>query len=253
MSQSDTTPDMLPFDEAERWLPVVGYEGLYEVSDLGRVRSLDRFAPGRFSRGRVLKPSLAESRLTLHLCRHGISKARRVHQLVAEAFLGRCPEGLEVCHGPGGRLDNRPLNLTYGAKAKNYGPDKVRDGTTNRGEQSAVAKLTRAIVAECRTRAASGENQAALAREFGVGTGTMWNALSGKTWFVVDVAPVPRGVRGDGNGRAELTRDQAAEIRERGRAGEIHRVIAADYGVSRRTVGKIIQGLRYVGPGVAGL
>jgi hypothetical protein len=240
---------ILPFEAVEEWRAVIGWEGFYEVSDLGRVRSLPRLtSTGATPGGRILKPAISGGRLMVNLCREGIAKGHRIHRLVAAAFIGPCPEGLEVCHGPGGALDNRAANLTYGTKKKNCGPDKVRDGTTNRGERSAVAKLTEEIVAECRTRALAGETHYDLAREFGVGQQTMWSAVVGKTWFVVNVPPVPIGDgRGENQGMAKLTWDQVAEIRRRASAGEIHRTIAADYGVGRRAIGKIVTGQHWRG------
>lgn len=114
------------------WLPVIGWEGLYEVSDRGEVRSLDRWIPQqqRLFPGRVLKPGRDGHYLFVHLCYNGKSVSRKVHSLVLEAFAEPRPAGLEACHGPGGKLDNRwPENLSWGTKDKNLGPDKVRDGT----------------------------------------------------------------------------------------------------------------------------
>jgi hypothetical protein len=109
---------------------------------------------------------------------------RLVHRLVLEAFAGPCPPGQEALHGPGGGLDNRwPENLSWGTHSKNVGPDKYRDGTISIGEQNPSAKLTAAIVRECRTRhAAGGVSTHKLAAEFGVGQTTMHEAIRGNTW-----------------------------------------------------------------------
>lgn len=119
----------------ERWLPVPGWDGLYEVSDLGRVRSLDRTVPHRYSgqvtlRGRVLRqcPSPPFGYLLVNLSAGGIERTRYVHQLVAEAFHGPRPAGNEVRHGPGGMLDNSAANLCWGTPVANA-QDKNRDGT----------------------------------------------------------------------------------------------------------------------------
>ncbi len=181
-----------PSGEPERWLPVPEWEGLYEVSDLGRVRSLDRMvAHGRtmaqFRRGRVLAPGLGAGYrknghtrggpyLSLCLCRDGKRHRFNVHTLVARAFLGPLPTGHEVCHGPGGALDNRLANLSYGTHSKNSGEDRRRDGTV------VAAKLTDKIVLECRDRAARGWPIVMLASEFGVAGRTMSSAINGRTW-----------------------------------------------------------------------
>ena len=79
----------------ERWLPVVGWEGLYEVSDLGRVRSL----PRNTTRGRVLRANpAANGYRQATVFRQGHPKSVYVHHLVAEAFIGPRPEGLEIRH-----------------------------------------------------------------------------------------------------------------------------------------------------------
>lgn len=82
---------------AEEWLPVVGFESIYEVSSLGRVR---RIVAGRGTRpgttsGRILKGCHRGGRnkqyLSVELCWNGVRKMRLVHLLVLEAFRGPCP------------------------------------------------------------------------------------------------------------------------------------------------------------------
>ena len=116
----------------EEWRPVVGYEGIYEVSDMGRVRSLPREVNrGRAGYitmpGRVLKPHVERyARLRL-VSTDGRGSTRYVHRLVAEAFHGPCPGGMEVCHENGQHLDNRAENLRYDTRAGNQ-RDLVKHG-----------------------------------------------------------------------------------------------------------------------------
>jgi len=113
----------------ERWLPIVGWEGSYEVSDLGRVRSIPRRDPrGKRLAGKVLSPGLdtvGYPMVILH--RHGRT-TRTVHRLVAAAFLGSCPPGQEVRHLDGCRTNPRLDNLAYGTKSENQ-QDSIRHGT----------------------------------------------------------------------------------------------------------------------------
>ena len=98
---------------SERWLPVDEYGGAYEVSNLGRVRSVDRTRLGRNGfpqpiRGRVLNAhrnvgGYQQVRLSLNGKKHG----HYVHRLVMAAFVGPCPLGHEVDH-----IDNKPANNT---------------------------------------------------------------------------------------------------------------------------------------------
>ena len=107
----------------ESWQPVPGYEGLYEVSDLGRVRSLDRLVvrKNRWGsrathqlKGRVLRPGPGGSnRLQVNLSKENVSWVVPVHKLVALAFIGPRPEGLDIDHINGDFRDNRLDNLEY--------------------------------------------------------------------------------------------------------------------------------------------
>lgn len=181
-------------DASERWLPVPieGCEGFYEVSDLGRVRSLDHWTQWRgkswyIKRGLVLKQGPTDNgylQVTMFARRGGkkVQLSPKVHRLVLEAFVGPCPEGQEARHGPGGQHDNRLVNLCYGTKAENAG-DKLRDGTHVHGTISVNAKLTEDIVRECRRRYAAGDGDtASLAREFGVSQQTVWSVVNRRSW-----------------------------------------------------------------------
>lgn len=128
----------------ENWRAIPGYPG-YEVSDQGRVRSLDRIIDsagddrrGSYRRrfpGRILSVGL-DSRGYLR-CSH----VGRVHVLIMLAFVGMPPEGMEVCHINGDQTDNRLENLRYGTRANNM-EDAIVHGTTTRGEKNAMAVLT---------------------------------------------------------------------------------------------------------------
>lgn len=176
---------------AERWLPVTGYEGLYEVSDQGRVRSLDRRVGGpqgpssRIFPGRVLVPYVQappRDYPQVRLSRENKQETCPVHRLVLEAFDQPCPDGMEALHGPGGKLDASIANLSWGTRAKNMGQDRVRDGQSNRGERSGLAKLTWTQVCEIRERRAAGEPLDYLAWCFGTSVSNISLICLWKTW-----------------------------------------------------------------------
>lgn len=100
--------------EPEVFRPVCGWEGLYEVSDRGRVR---RSARGRSTYpGRVLKPFIVQGAPVVVLVRGRRLQRRRVHRLVAEAFLTPClprPGAWRVVHRNGDPTDNRAANLAW--------------------------------------------------------------------------------------------------------------------------------------------
>ena len=114
----------------EHWLPVVGFEGSYEVSDRGRVRSLDRISSqGIQLRGQVLKlhPVSDRGYLKADLYRAGRAAQRLVHRIVLEAFAGPCPEGMEGCHNDGDTSNNAVENLRWDTHSENNF-DIVRHG-----------------------------------------------------------------------------------------------------------------------------
>jgi hypothetical protein len=173
----------------EIWKDIPGYEGRYQVSDQGRIKSLARMVPyERWGEGEKL---IKERIRKPHPGRHGYlslivkgldRKARtiKVHLAVLEAFVGPRPSGMHGCHGPGGQQDNRLVNLRWDtAKANNA--DKVRDGTHQVGERNPAAKLTAPQVLELRTKLAS-KTLKALAEEYGISIATVHNIKTRRIW-----------------------------------------------------------------------
>jgi len=109
----------------EIWKSVVGFEGSYEVSNLGRVRSMDRtfvdeIGRVRFCRGRVLHGSNGAKKYRLFiLYQLSVGTPRYLHDLVAEAFVGPKPEGAQVRHLDDDPSNNTESNLAYGTPLQN--------------------------------------------------------------------------------------------------------------------------------------
>jgi hypothetical protein len=123
-------------DEIEEWLPIAIFEGAYEVSDHGRVRSLERTVTAMYHgrpaqrslRGRILKPSTnRDGYQRVTLCSNGVSQTWLVHQLVLKAFVGPRAEGMVACHANDIPADNRASNLRWDTPAANV-RDQVRNG-----------------------------------------------------------------------------------------------------------------------------
>lgn len=108
----------------EIWKDIPGYEGKYQASSLGRIRSLDRQigTPGtvgcKFMKGRVLRPGPTKSGHLYVVLGHGAA-GTPVHQLIARTFIGPRPEGTEVCHNDGDPTNNRADNLRYDTRTNN--------------------------------------------------------------------------------------------------------------------------------------
>jgi len=118
----------------ESWRPVPTYEGLYEVSDVGRVYALPRLArDGRQIRGKFLKPDSSDPRgyLRVGLVNSRASTKQRkfgVHRLVLWAFTGENPPELDTRHLDGNPRNNSRDNLAFGTAGENA-QDRVRHGT----------------------------------------------------------------------------------------------------------------------------
>lgn len=142
MTQPSATPT------TEEWRPIVGYDGLYEVSSHGRVRSVDRWVetPNRWGGitryhkpGRVLAQKRKKQRLhayaVVNLSSGGVVGTSAVHRLVLEAFVGPCPDGMETRHRDGNLFDNRLSNLKWGTPSENA-RDRVTHGTHHQASQT---------------------------------------------------------------------------------------------------------------------
>jgi hypothetical protein len=109
-------------EHPEHWKPVTDFEGLYDVSSWGHVKSLARLdRRGRAWPERILKPGkLPKSghRLVM-LCADGVTYPRYVHRLVAREFIGECPEGQETRHKDNDPSNNHDWNLHYGTRSDN--------------------------------------------------------------------------------------------------------------------------------------
>lgn len=173
--------------EREIWKPVPGFEG-YEVSDLGRVRSVDRVLwkqnrwgkPGwRRYRGKVLSPGYDGRYLGIHM---GTYRQIRVHQLVMLAFVGEPPPGMEVAHKDGIGTNCKLANLRYDTPPGNAA-DKLVHGTDARGEKCPTARLTREAVRAIRR---STLDRKLLAEAYGVSKSHIDNIKAGHRWGWLD-------------------------------------------------------------------
>ncbi len=150
---------------------------LYEVSSDGRVR--------RVETGRELCIFVgSDGYPQVGMSRDNVAMTRRLHRLVALAFLGPRPEGYHAAHRNGDATDNRLENIEY-ITAKENSRDIDRHGRRPRGEACSWAKLTTAQVLEARARYRPRHPQhgiAALAREFGMSRSVMRLAVQNETW-----------------------------------------------------------------------
>lgn len=172
----------------ERWLPVAGYKGLYDVSDAGFVRSLPRQTKTGVLGGKILTPcASAKGYLRVTLSREGEQRRFLVHRLVLSAFAGI--SDLETRHLNGVRFDNRLENLAWGTRSENA-RDRVIHGTQfdNRGENHGNTKLSNADALEIRALAHGGKRHTEIAKLFATSPQTIGRIANGKGWSCLEDA-----------------------------------------------------------------
>lgn len=169
----------------EIWKDIPGYEGIYQVSNLGLVKSLPRVVLRHMKNGSVHPHRIYEKLLTparqyrghqqVCLCKEGVENHQFVHRLVLLAFVGPCPEGMEVCHNDSDPTNNRLDNLRYDTRSGN----KVDSVKILRGPSQ---KLDPEQVLRIRGMIANGDGTTKIADTFGVATPTICSIKYGRSW-----------------------------------------------------------------------
>lgn len=171
-------------DTREEWRSIPGYEGRYEVSNEGGVRSLPR--PG-VSGGPIKCCPNRDGYLQISLRQNGRLRVRTVHRLVALAFHGDKQSALhnEVAHLNGDRADNRAANLKWVSRSENISHKRLH-GTWQAGENHPRAKLTEADVVRIRSSDETAKN---LAASLGISAHTVADVRRGRLWAHVPSSP----------------------------------------------------------------
>lgn len=176
--------------DAELWVPVLGYEGLYEVSSFGRIRSLKRFefvgskrTGGHFRsrKEKILKVKtnkLGYSQVGLY--KDGFCKRVLVHRVVLRSFT-KMPQNLEVNHLDGDKGNNKLSNLECSTRVLNS-LHSTRILGQNRGSDNARSKLTESDVLKIKTLLESGSSQTEIAKKFNVSNHAIFRIQHGYNW-----------------------------------------------------------------------
>lgn len=184
LSRCEVLPD-------EEWKEIPGYEGYYEVSNMGRVRSMTRTTIHtdcrckntvvRIWQGRLMTPTNFKGHyLGVALYKHNIGKRWMIHALVLMAFSGPCPNKMQACHNDGNKFNNRLENLRWDTLAANN-VDKKRHGKLKRGHAVYGSKLTEENVKYIRRMKKRLTTQE-LANKFLVSIQTIYAIHDRKTW-----------------------------------------------------------------------
>lgn len=180
----------------EIWRAVPGYEGYYEVSSYGRIRSLDRVvkhgsygndAHTKQLKGRELTPTVgSHGYASVMLSTRGVATRRLIHDLVTEVFLGTRVPGQVVNHRDLNRLNNAIGNLEYVTQGEN-----VRHAIRGGARSSRIADLALGIV-EAYDRGVSASD---VAIRYSVSAWTVRNIVYGRAYADVTGRPVVDGRR----------------------------------------------------------
>lgn len=178
-------------EQTETWKPIVGYEGLYEVSSKGSIRRVDATVPVTRNgksfvinrRGHIMKPCTSKRTgyMLVQLSAFGKVSCKSVHVLVCEAFHGPRPIGFDCAHLDGTRTNNASDNLSWVSKSENQS-HRVMHGTDNRGENAYQAKLNEQMVLEVRRLKAAGKPIRQIATDMGITYHSAYDAASRRSW-----------------------------------------------------------------------
>lgn len=169
----------------ENWIDVKGYEGLYQVSNLGNVKSLNRLVIQKngketFLKGKPLKQQLdSRGYFRVSLSRNGIARPKCIHHIVLESFCSSKPfPKAEARHLDGNPINNKFDNLKWGTKSENM-QDAIKHGTFPLLEKRPGAKLKREQVVEIFT---SVDCPYTLSKKYKVGKGVIRQIKTRETW-----------------------------------------------------------------------
>lgn len=236
-------------DEPEVWSPVhhTPFSHLYEVSNLGRVRSL------HWPEARIMTPRFNKDGYPM-VCMYdrGRKKSDSVHRLVCWAFHGPpTEEANEAAHLDGDRKNARADNLRWVSKLENTS-HKWAHGTMLIGEKHSLAKLTEAKVREILEALAIGATAQQLAEKYNITRHAIEDIRTGKNWNHLPRPPrlvarlsTGNGQNGANNHYARVTWDQAQQIRARAAAGEHIVTLGREFGMSKAAVYKLVAGNTY--------
>lgn len=182
----------MELDKTEIWRPLLGYEGLYEISNLGEVKSLPRAVRSVGSakkeylihRKEKILSKIIDSNgyIQVTLTKNKISKLTLVHRIIALAFIPNPENKRCVNHKNGIKTDNRVENLEWMTHSENSKHSFQIGLQCNKGENHPSSKLTTKDVLLMRKLKSEGKSSYSLAKMFGITYTTAKEIIKRKTW-----------------------------------------------------------------------
>jgi hypothetical protein len=159
---------------------IEGFED-YEVSEDGHVRRITGGQGARLGRFITWHTATSTGYANVRLTKNGKSVGVNVHKLVSRAFLGPMPEGMQVRHLDGCKLNNHFSNLKYGTAAENAA-DRAAHGRNLNGEKNHKAKIDMQTAKDIRMLAGKGILFKSIAKVYGLSPSTVGRIVSGLYW-----------------------------------------------------------------------
>ena len=226
------------------WTPIPGYEGLYDVSNKGDLRSWR--VPITKGTKKLSEPRLRKATRTktgyhrISLTRNHREQTFSVARLVLLAFVGECPRGLESAHLNGIRHDNRLENLCWTTHTNNELHKKYH-GTFN-----PRYKLSQAIMRDIATQVITGASVYAAAVKYGVSPSMIYKHLEGMTWRKDVGSPLSFSNAGERNNQAKLTASDVFMIRNMLTGTDAKDTsVAKEFGVCTETIRRIRRNITW--------
>lgn len=169
----------------EEWRDIPNWEGLYQASNQGRIRRLEsKDCRGNRIAQHMLTPAINKHRgySYVTLAQNRTSKSYQVHRLIALAFMGPCPSGMQVNHVDGNKTNNAANNLEYVTGKRNVEHARSIGLWSGKGETNNSARLTQEQVNEIRRRRQNGEMPKTLAEHYQVSAAHIWRIVHYRTW-----------------------------------------------------------------------
>jgi DNA-binding XRE family transcriptional regulator len=171
----------------EVWMPIKDYENLYEISNLGRVKSLRRFVKNRDFYVRVnekiLKPGFNGKYYQVHLCKNGKSPLFEISRLVAESFIINPENKPEVNHEDGNKLNNFANNLEWNTNSENQLHAYKTGLKSAKGSKNGRSKLKESDIIKIKAMYNSGKYlQKEIASIYGVTRACIGHIINNTRW-----------------------------------------------------------------------
>jgi len=240
----------------EEWKDIPGYEGLYQASSMGRIKSINYtgYCFGRLyskKREKILKPCKNKNgkkyRLIVSLRKDKAVKRFYIHQLVIQTFVGPCPSNMEVCHNNGDSENNSVENLRYDTHKSNM-IDMSKHGNSQIGIKNPNCKLTEEQVLTITSLLQGQYTIEEIAEQFGVANSLISCIKNKKYWkhLTENIKLDRKNVRKTQNkGSTKLTSNDIDTIKKLIHGGLKSKEIAKRFGVSFETINRIKKGITF--------